>query len=193
VITSGGNRKPANADHSASGRAARHRRIRPACSDPAPTAAALGNATVPGYVVAAGSTVDGRPYTVLADREPAPLPDWIADRLTPAADHTHRPAAPVAAPVADGRLPAYLRAALTREAARVTAAAEGSRNHTLYVAAVALGQLVAGGALPAELVAAELEQAAATVGLDLGEAAGTIRSGLRAGARRPRRPGQAAA
>ena len=30
-----------------------------------------------GYVVAAGSTVDRRPYTVLADREPAPLPVWL--------------------------------------------------------------------------------------------------------------------
>ena len=147
-----------------------------------------------GYVVAAGSTVDGRPYAVLADRNPAPLPDWLTTRLTPAADRSGRPPAP-AAPVtiAAGRLPAYLRSAVTREVARVAAATEGARNHTLYVAAVALGQLVAGDALPAELVTAELEQAAGRVGLEPGEAAGTIRSGLRAGARRPRRPGQAAA
>jgi hypothetical protein len=137
-----------------------------------------------GYVVAAGSTVDGRPYTVLADRVPAPLPGWLADRLTPGTD---RPAVR-ALPAADDRLPAYLRAAVAGEVARVTAATEGSRNHTLFVAACALGQLVAGGALPAELVTAELHQAAAGVGLQPAEAAGTVRSGLRAGARTPRRP-----
>ena len=99
----------------------------------------------------------------------------------------------MAVPLAAGRLPAYLHAALAGELARVAAATEGSRNHTLYIAAVALGQLVAGGALPAELVTAELERAAASVGLATTEAAGTIRSGLRAGARRPRRPGRVAA
>jgi hypothetical protein len=56
------------------------------------------------------------------------------------------------------------------------------------VAACALGQLVAGGALPAELVTAELCQAAAGAGLSATETAATIRSGLRAGARTPRRP-----
>ena len=149
---------------------------------------------VGGYVVAAGSTVDGRPYTVLADRDPAPLPDWLTARLIPVADRAGRPAAPAAAvSIGSGRLPAYLRAAVTREVARVTGATDGCRNHTLYVAAVALGQLVAGAALSAELVTAELEQAAARVGLEPGEAAGTVQSVLRAGARRPRRPGQAAA
>jgi hypothetical protein len=141
-----------------------------------------------GYVVAAGSTVDGHPYTVVADREPVPLPDWLTARLTPAADRLVRPAAREL-PAADGRLPAYLRAAVAGEVARVVAATEGSRNHTLFVAACALGQLVAGGALPAELVTAELHQAAAGAGLQPAETAATIRSGLRAGARTPRRPG----
>lgn len=172
-----------------------------------PAAVQLGNTTgkrgglgwcidtrgIGGYVVAVGSTVDGRPYTVLADRDPAPLPAWLADRLTPAAARVDRPAAPAAVSIGAGRLPAYLRSAVTREVARVSGATEGTRNYTLYVAAVALGQLVAGGALPAELVTAELEQAALGVGLEPGEAAGTIRSGLTAGARRPRRPGQVAA
>jgi hypothetical protein len=52
---------------------------------------------------------------------------------------------------------------------------------------------VAGGALPAELVTAELERAAETAGLQPAETAATIASGLRKGARRPRRPGQVAA
>jgi hypothetical protein len=86
------------------------------------------------------------------------------------------------------RLPAYLRAAVAGEVVRLTAATEGSRNHTLFVAACALGQLVAGGALSAELVTAELHQAAAAVGLQPAETVATIGSGLPAGARTPRRP-----
>ena len=75
----------------------------------------------------------------------------------------------------------------------MAAATKGSRNNALCGAAAVLGELVAGGALPAELVTAELHQAAVAAGLESGEAAAAIRSGLRAGARRPRRPGQVAA
>jgi hypothetical protein len=143
-----------------------------------------------GYVVAAGSTVDGRPYTVGATRDPAPLPDWLAARLTsPARPPATRPASAPAV----GRLPAYLAAAVAAETAAVAAAPEGTRNHTLFDAAASLGRLVAGGTLPAELVAAQLEHAAAAAGLQPAETAATIRSGLRKGARRPRRPGQVAA
>ena len=36
-----------------------------------------------GYVVAAGSTVAGRPYTVTRERPVAPLPPWLFQRLSP--------------------------------------------------------------------------------------------------------------
>jgi hypothetical protein len=139
-----------------------------------------------GYVVAAGSTVAGRPYTVADDRPPAPLPDWLLTRLT-----TPVPA-PASTPPAVERVSAYLRAAVAGEVAHVAAATEGSRNRTLFTAAAVLGQLVTGAGLPAELVTAELEQAAAGIGLGPAEAAATIRSGLRAGARRPRQLGRPA-
>ena len=45
-----------------------------------------------GYVVAAGSTVDGRPYTVGADREPAPLPELARRPAHPAGPRAGRPA-----------------------------------------------------------------------------------------------------
>jgi hypothetical protein len=141
-----------------------------------------------GYVVAAGSTVDGSPYAVRVERDPAPLPGWLTARLTPPA---RLPDAPSARMV--GRLPAYLTAALTAETAAVASTPEGGRNHALFEAATSLGRLVAGGALPAELVTAELERAAETAGLTPAETAATIASGLRKGARRPRRPGQVAA
>jgi hypothetical protein len=59
------------------------------------------------------------------------------------------------------RRAAYLSAALRREIEHVTGAAEGGRNAALYTAAVALGQLVAGGALTTTQVESLLEQAAA--------------------------------
>ena len=35
-----------------------------------------------GYLVGPGSTVDGRPYTIIRDLPIAPLPRWLATRLT---------------------------------------------------------------------------------------------------------------
>lgn len=88
--------------------------------------------------------------------------------------------------VEDVRVSNYLRAALHREVTRVLAAPDGRRNHALYQAAVALRQLVAGGALTAEQVIAELEHAGARAGLRSREIPRTIASGLRAGTKRPR-------
>jgi hypothetical protein len=96
------------------------------------------------------------------------------------------PQRPVTVSLPDGRAAAYLRAAIERELATVTASAAGQRNNALYYAAVALGQLVAGGALAEHDVTAWLTAAAGQVGQKPGETARTIASGLRAGARRPR-------
>jgi hypothetical protein len=59
-------------------------------------------------------------------------------------------------------------------------------NNALYLASVALGQLVAGGELNAAAVTTWLTEAATQIGQPYGEARRTIASGLRAGARRPR-------
>ncbi|MFG1656865.1 bifunctional DNA primase/polymerase [Micromonospora chersina] len=136
-----------------------------------------------GYVVAAGSTVAGRPYAVALDCEPAPLPAWLAGLLTPTPRPAHRPVA-VTLP-ADRRGP-YVAAAIRRQVAHLTAAPDGQRNHALFVSAVALGQLAAGGALTDDDVIAVLEPAALSIGLRPGEIARTIASGLRTGARNPR-------
>ncbi|PZF87673.1 bifunctional DNA primase/polymerase [Micromonospora endophytica] len=136
-----------------------------------------------GYVVAAGSTVAGRPYVVALDCDPGPLPAWLADLLAPAPLPPQRP---VVVDLPTNRAGAYVRAAIGREVDRVTSAAAGERNRTLYVAAVALGQLVAGGALAEDDAQSVLEQAGVTAGLRTAEAYRTVRSGLTAGARRPR-------
>lgn len=136
-----------------------------------------------GYVVGAASTVDGRAYTVTRDMPPAAVPGWLVDRLRPAELPPQRP---VAVPVPDGRAGAYLRRAIEGELARVTGSPPHGHNDALYLAAVALGQLVAGGTLAEHDVTAWLTAAAAQVGQKPAETARTIASGLRAGAHRPR-------
>ncbi|MFJ6195761.1 bifunctional DNA primase/polymerase [Micromonospora sp. NPDC092111] len=136
-----------------------------------------------GYVVAAGSTVAGRPYTVDLDTDPAPLADWLAALLEPAPLPPQRP---VVVDLGTGRAGGYVRAAVALEVDRVTTAAAGERNRALYIAAVALGQLVAGGALGEDDAQSVLEQAGVTAGLRATEAYRTVRSGLTAGSKRPR-------
>ncbi|WP_433530371.1 bifunctional DNA primase/polymerase [Micromonospora sp. CA-263727] len=137
-----------------------------------------------GYVVAAGSTVAGRPYTVALNCEPSPLSGWLAGLLAPATRPAYRPAAVTLPPDRRGR---YVAAAIRNQVAHLTAAPTGQRNHMLFASAVALGQLAAGGALTDADVYAVLEPAALSTGLPPGEVARTIASGLRIGARQPRR------
>ena len=142
-----------------------------------------------GYVVAPPTAIAGHAYAVVDDRPPAPLPAWLAALLA----SPRRPSAasrPTRATASGERLSAYVRAAVIGETRKVTAAVPGTRNHTLFCAAVALGQLVAGGALDehhahdalAEACRAHLDADAFTPA----EAEATIRSGLRTGARNPR-------
>jgi hypothetical protein len=136
-----------------------------------------------GYVVAAGSTVAGNPYTVAFDTDPVPLPAWLAERLTP---KPLPPQQPVTVTLGAGRRAAYLDAAISRSLAAITDAPAGTLNRTLYGASVALGQLVAGGALAANDAEALLLRAAVEAGHPIGSATRTIRSGFRAGTHRPR-------
>lgn len=139
-----------------------------------------------GYVVAPGSVVDGAAYRIVVDRDPAPLPAWLADLLRPAPlpPPSERPV-----PLRTGRS-RYLDAAIRMECERVHTAPKGQRNATLYTAALALGQLVAGGALTAEEHQRVLLTAAgrhiAVGAYSEHQARQTIASGLAKGATRPR-------
>lgn len=139
-----------------------------------------------GYVTAPGSRLPHGSYQLLDDRDPMDLPGWLVQRLTP------KPRERLSRPheIGSANRHGYLRSALDREAKRVTGAVPGARNKSLFIAACALGQLVAGGALSADEVWAVLEHAS-----DLHVNAGaygerqrqnTISSGLTAGASRPR-------
>ena len=136
-----------------------------------------------GYVVAAGSTVDGRPYEVFHDAQPAATPSWLTGLLRP---EPARSLHGVPGDVSAYRLDAYVRGAIDRTAAHLAAAPGGERNHALYMAAQSLGQLVAGGGLTEAAVIDALTATARAIGLTDREIACTIRSGLLAGASRPR-------
>ena len=140
-----------------------------------------------GYVVAPGSRTPHGVYRVVVDEPPTELPAWLADLLQPAP----LPAAP-AAPVVVGRdrRTRYLECAVRAEAVKVGDAPKGQRNSTLFTAAFALGQLVAGGELSAVDVEAALLTAAgrhiAVGAFNERQARATIASGIAKGAVRPR-------
>ncbi|MEV6993404.1 bifunctional DNA primase/polymerase [Streptomyces sp. NPDC093228] len=137
-----------------------------------------------GLVVAAGSTFAGRPYEVTRNAAVAPMPGWLADLLRPAPLPPQTPL--TVALTGRGRRTAFLRSAINGEVERVTGSGPHEHNNALYIAAVALGQLVAGGELSEAEVTGWLLTAALQVGQGEREARRTIASGLRAGANRPR-------
>ncbi|MFI1465630.1 bifunctional DNA primase/polymerase [Streptomyces wuyuanensis] len=139
---------------------------------------------VGGLVVGAGSTVDDRPYEITHNAPVTPLPGWLAALLRPA---PLPPQKPVKVALAGrGRRTAFLRSAVNGEVERVMRSGAHEHNNALYIASVALGQLVAGGELSEADVTGWLLTAALQVAQGEREAARTIASGLRAGARRPR-------
>lgn len=148
-----------------------------------------------GYVVAPPTIIATSTgvncYAVVEDRPPAPLPLFLLDLLSP-----QRHAAPNVAPkrldARAERLPAYVAAAVKGERTKIADAMPGQRNHVLFCAAVALGQLVAGGALDEEDAFHALAEAAwghvEAGAFSPTEAEATIRSGFATGARNPRTP-----
>ncbi|MFE4623222.1 hypothetical protein [Streptomyces mirabilis] len=118
------------------------------------------------------------------DTPAAPLPGWLAELLRPAPLPPQKPIR--VALSGRGRRTAFLRSAVNAEVERVTGSGEDQHNNALYIASVALGQLVAGGELAEADVTGWLLTAALQVGQGEREAQRTIASGLRAGARRPR-------
>ncbi|WP_018683663.1 bifunctional DNA primase/polymerase [Actinokineospora enzanensis] len=141
-----------------------------------------------GHVVAAGSVTAAGVYRVVCDAPIAPLPEWLRRKLTP----TPRTIAPTPVTAPPDRMPAYVTAALDGERDRVAAAQPGTHDKTLFVAAVALGQLVGAGVLPSATAQHHLHTAAAHMISDRcdcteSKVLRTITNGLRAGATHPRR------
>lgn len=138
-----------------------------------------------GFVVAAGSVRPQGMYRVRRAVPIAPLPAWLADKLTP----------PPAREPVDLRLPAtqasaYVQAVVDSEADTVARAGYGTRHSALIRAASSLGRLVAAGELDTAAARSALYRAASVhIGVHdftETEAQRTIADGLAYGARRPR-------
>ncbi|MFF4701396.1 bifunctional DNA primase/polymerase [Streptomyces chattanoogensis] len=132
-----------------------------------------------GYVVAAGSSVHGRPYEVIHDAPPIPLPTWLGDLLTP--PPAPKPVSAAALRSRIKRADRYADAALAGEVAKVQDAPTGAQNVTLYNAAYALGRLIAAGTLTEQDVTAQLTDAGLAKGLAPTRVAASIRDGIRRG------------
>ncbi|MFD9701295.1 bifunctional DNA primase/polymerase [Lentzea sp. NPDC059081] len=147
-----------------------------------------------GTVIAAGSIrrIQGtrrlyrpaRPVRALA-----PLPQWLVYALTP----PPAPALPVAAgsaPLSTRRADAYVAAAVQGEIANVRHAQVGNRAHTLFVAAIKLGQLIGSRWLEEhEAVTALLTAAAEHEGIagwTRSESQHHIHNGIARGVKEPR-------
>jgi len=140
-----------------------------------------------GLVVGAGSVREGRRYEVLDDRDPVPLPGWLADLADPPPRCSSRTPRRCSS---SSHLDAYAEATLRGEVERILTAPVGQRNHALNVSAFSLGQLAAGGVLDCAEVVAALTGAAEACGLvtddGLRQCEATIDSGLTAGMAQPR-------
>jgi hypothetical protein len=126
-----------------------------------------------GYVVAPGSTTSDGAYAVVDDREPAPLPGWLRDTLTPA----QPPTRPLALAVPNN-LNRYAAVALEREIAVIAGAVEGDRERKLFEATRAMGRFVAWGDLPRHVVEEAFQMAGESTGLPASQCRATLRSAL---------------
>jgi Bifunctional DNA primase/polymerase, N-terminal len=119
-----------------------------------------------GYVLGAGSVVDGRPYEPLDGCDPEPLPAWLCRLLSPSpGPRSSPPPRPCSSP--SSRLAGLVR---TVETAR-----RGQRNHVLFWAGCRAAELEDADA---ETVTAALMAAVLTAGLGEREARRTLRSAL---------------
>lgn len=127
-------------------------------------------------------------YSILDDRQPAEMPEWLAQacRARKAEPSTPLPLPTASHAASDDRIGKWARAALDGECKALGLATEGDRNQTLNTAAFKLGRHVGGGSLSRSDVEAALARVALNVGLTPGEIAKTIKSGIDAGILEPR-------
>ncbi|GAA1954601.1 bifunctional DNA primase/polymerase [Catenulispora subtropica] len=140
---------------------------------------------VGGYVVAPGSIVAGKPYTITTQAEPAPLPRWIRRLADPPPPPPVPPRRFRGTPNPDR----YAAVVLERELARLNAAGAGERNDTLNAVAFNLGRHVARGTFTYAEAENELLHAAqglgdANKGPDMAKSTNTIRRALADGQRK---------
>ena len=162
------------------------RPVRNSASKLAPGIDVRGNG---GYIVAPPSTHPdtGQLYRWIQKQQPAELPDDLRDLCEaskPQADYAAPPEPMV--PVDGNRASAWSASILNGELDSIARAAPGTRNNTLYEAALKVGGVVKGGYLEDGPARAALIQAGVAVGQGRGEAEATVDSGFeRADVRHP--------
>ncbi|MFI1867394.1 bifunctional DNA primase/polymerase [Streptomyces jumonjinensis] len=129
-----------------------------------------------GYVVGAGSSVRRRPYEIIHDAPPIPLPTWLCELLTPLP--APNGVSPAVSRTGVANADRYATAALNGEVAKVAAAATGTQNVTLYNAAYALARFITAGTLTEQDITEQLT-AAAPAGLASARVDASIRDGIR--------------
>ena len=149
-----------------------------------------------GYVVAPPTATAAGSYGLIDDHQPVELPSWFVELVSTAPQRTERvetQARPIRlAPRFSnpGRVDRYVAGAIDAEQQRINAAPEGQRNHTLFTASIAIGQLVGAHVLDqteAEQVLLDAAQAHTSIGAySNSQARQTIASGLRRGINEPR-------
>ncbi|WP_245982538.1 bifunctional DNA primase/polymerase [Lentzea flaviverrucosa] len=148
-----------------------------------------------GCIIAAGSIrrIHGalRLYRPVHPLRPvAPLPLWLVAALTPPPAPPPRPLVASGIVVPSRRATAYAAAAVQGETAKVRDARVGTRAHTLFVAAIKLGQIIGCGWLDErDVVDALLTAAARHEGVGRwtrGESLHHIENGITRGIREPR-------
>jgi Bifunctional DNA primase/polymerase, N-terminal len=107
-----------------------------------------------GYVVAAGSVVDGKPYELLDDGDTVPLPAWIRQLLAPV----------VTASAAAGTRPAPPGARLQGLLATARSGQAGDRNNPLYWASRRAAEMITAG----EITRGDAEEALIAAALEAG-------------------------
>jgi putative DNA primase/helicase len=172
-------------------------------SSPSPIGRGIDSRGPGGYVLVApslhpnGGNYEWADGCALSDLPPAPLPDWMLDRIErrdrepDKPDSTSEPPAPRGLNLSPHH--DYAEAALEREIARLRLALPGGQNGQLNGSAYGLGQLVAAGVLDRDRVEKELFDAASQWVFDPSRGAwyphqlnAIIKSGLEAGMKKPR-------
>jgi hypothetical protein len=136
-----------------------------------------------GYVVGAGSVVNGRVYEVVIDNDPKPLPEWISRLLVTRPKAEPQSLASRLSQLSQTvvRTPErYVTAALNNELDAVRTAPQGQRNDQLNRSAFALSRFVVAGQLDGTSAASALLDAALHAGLTEFESVRTIRSAFSA-------------
>ena len=144
-----------------------------------------------GYVICPPSIhrETGLPYTWLVspdDEDVAAIPEGLLQRLTQMAGQP-RPS-PLLAPtiVMTERSGRAAMRILATECEAIAAATAGTRNHAVFKASAAIGNLVAAGELMLRVAELALQEAALACGLPSSEAAKAVQNGLRRGMTTPR-------